>query len=115
MGRGPLDGIRVVELANFVAAPAGSALMADMGADVVKIEPPGGDGWRGRPVAQGAVPDEGPFLSPIFNHDNRGKRSIVLDITTEAGSEAARRLIDGADVFLTNLLPARRERFGFDP
>jgi crotonobetainyl-CoA:carnitine CoA-transferase CaiB-like acyl-CoA transferase len=103
----PLDGVRVVELANFVAAPAGGALMADLGADVIKIEPPTGDAWRVRAL----TPDKMWF---IFNHDNRGKRSIVLDVTAPAGAEAARRLIDGADVFLTNLLPHRRARLGFD-
>ena len=105
---GPMDGVRVVELANFVAAPSGSALMADLGADVIKIEPPGGDGWRYRlAFADG--------IGPQFNHDNRGKRSIVLDITTSAGAETARTLIGTADVLLTNLLPARRRRLGFDP
>ena len=108
MMRGPMDGLRVVELANFVAAPSGSALMADLGADVIKIEPPGGDGWRYRLAPAGE-------LQPHFNHDNRGKRSVVLDITTSAGADAARRLIGTADVLLTNLLPARRRRLGFDP
>ncbi len=115
---GPLDGIRVIEMANFVAAPAGGALMADMGADVIKIEPPTGDGWRGRPPRAGKPEDLGapmPPVSPMFTMDNRGKRSVVLDITTAAGAETARRLIDAADVLLTNLLPARRLRLGFDP
>ncbi len=92
MGIGPLDGVLVVELANYVAAPAGSALMTDMGADVIKIEPPSGDGWRGRPAFAGKPEDlsvAGAPLSPQFNHDNRGKRSIVLDITTEAGADTA--------------------------
>jgi crotonobetainyl-CoA:carnitine CoA-transferase CaiB-like acyl-CoA transferase len=107
VGLGPMDGIRVLELANFVAAPSGSALMADLGADVIKIEPPGGDGWRYRLAGGGMLPQ--------FNHDNRGKRSVVLDITAPAGAEAARRLIGAADVLLTNLLPERRRRLGFDP
>ncbi len=118
MAIGPLDGVRVIELANFVAAPSGSAMMADMGADVIKIEAPGGDGWRGRPVFLGKPDDlesAGAGLSPIFNQDNRGKRSIVLDITTPAGASTAQLLIDSADVFLTNLLPKRRRRLGFDP
>jgi len=118
MAIGPLDGIRVIELANFVAAPSGSALMADMGADVVKIEAPTGDGWRGRPAFQGRPEDlanVGATLSPQFNLDNRGKRSMVLDITTDAGAAVARTLIDAADIFLTNLLPRRRQRLGFDP
>jgi len=104
----PLDGIRVVELANFVAAPSGGALMADLGAEVIKIEPPGGDPWRARMATTNP-------MWFIFNHDNRGKRSVMLDITRPDGAEAARRLIDRADVFLTNLLPHRRTRLGFDP
>ena len=104
----PLDGMKVIELANFVAAPSGGALMADLGADVIKIEPPTGDAWRVRALTPGS-------MWFIFNHDNRGKRSIVLDVTAPAGAEAARTLIDGADVFLTNLLPHRRTRLGFDP
>ncbi|HZQ39036.1 MAG TPA: CoA transferase [Dehalococcoidia bacterium] len=118
MGIGPLDGVRVIELANYVAAPAGGALMADMGADVVKIEPPAGDGWRGRPAYAGKPEDlanAGATLSPQFNHDNRGKRSVTLDIANPAGGETVRLLIDRADIFLTNLLPKRRVRLGFDP
>lgn len=118
MGIGPLDGVRVIELANYVAAPAGGALMADMGADVIKIEPPSGDGWRGRPAYAGKPEDlanAGATLSPQFNHDNRGKRSVTLDITSAAGADTARLLIDRTDVFLTNLLPKRRARLGFEP
>ncbi len=109
----PLEGIRVVELASFVAAPAAGALLADMGADVVKIEVPGGEVYRySMPKVFGMASEfsEG----PAFQMDNRGKRSLVLDIERPAARAALERLIDGADVFLTNMLPHRLERHGMD-
>ncbi len=103
---GPLDGIRVVELAIFVAGPAVGALLADWGADVVKIESPQGDPWRhnfvGKPV---------PGLeTPVFELANRGKRSIVLDLKTSADHATALELIATADMFVTNLRPAALAR-----
>ena len=103
---GPLDGIRVVELAIFVAGPAVGALLADWGADVIKIESPAGDPWRhnfvGKPV---------PGLeTPVFELANRGKRSIVLDLKTSADHATALKLIATADVFVTNLRPAALTR-----
>ena len=107
---GPLEGIRVVELGVWVAGPAAGGVLADWGADVVKIEPPRGDPARmfGRMlgIADG--------LSPPFEMDNRGKRSIVLDVTTEDGRATARELLSGADVFLTNVRPAALTRIGLD-
>ena len=78
---GALDGVRVVELGVWVAGPAAGGVLADWGADVVKIEPPSGDPARmfGRMLGI----EDG--LSPPFEMDNRGKRSIVLDVTTEDG------------------------------
>ena len=107
---GPLDGVRVVELGVWVAGPAAGGVLADWGADVVKIEPPNGDPARmfGRMlgIADG--------LSPPFEMDNRGKRSIVLDVTTEDGRATARELLSDADVFLTNVRPAALTRIGLD-
>jgi len=99
---GPLDGIKIVELGVWVAGPAAGGILADWGADVVKIEPPQGDPARmfGRMLG---VEDGS---SPPFEMDNRGKRSIVLDLTTESGRETVRELLSGADVFLTNVRPA---------
>lgn len=107
---GPLEGVRVVELGVWVAGPAAGGILADWGADVVKIEPPTGDPARmfGRMLG---IEGE---LSPPFEMDNRGKRSIVLDVTTADGRATALELLDGADVFLTNVRPAALFRTGLD-
>jgi crotonobetainyl-CoA:carnitine CoA-transferase CaiB-like acyl-CoA transferase len=108
-----LEGIRVVEVANFVAAPAAGALLADLGAEVIKVEVHGGELYRlGTPRRQGH--DNDFPESPAFQMDNRGKRSLTLDLARPAARAALERVIDGADVVLTNLLPERRERFGLD-
>ena len=109
----PLAGIRVVEIASFVAAPAGGALLADLGAEVVKVEVPRGEIYRY------STPRTGGYKSdfseaPHFQMDNRGKRSLALDITREAARNALMRVIDGADVVLTNMLPHRQKKYGID-
>ena len=110
----PLEGIRVVEVANYVAAPSAGALLADLGADVVKVEVPQGEIYRQtRPRHLGHKVDfDG---SPAFQMDNRGKRSLALDLTNPAARAALLRVIDGCDVLLTNLLPERQTRYGLDP
>ena len=110
----PLEGIRVVEIAHYVAVPAAGALLADLGADVIKVEiPPRGEIYRrGRPRFSG-YQSEFPE-NPGFHLDNRGKRSIVLDLTDPEARGALLRIIDTADVVTTNLLPARRARYGVD-
>jgi crotonobetainyl-CoA:carnitine CoA-transferase CaiB-like acyl-CoA transferase len=109
----PLSGIRVVEIATYVAAPAAGALLADLGADVVKVEVPGGELVRhARPRMNGFRSD---FAgSPQFEMENRGKRSLALDLSHAPSRAALLRVVDGADVVLTNMLPARRRRFGID-
>ncbi|MFQ5697187.1 MAG: CaiB/BaiF CoA transferase family protein [Myxococcota bacterium] len=109
-----LSGIRVVEVASFVAAPAAGALLADLGASVVKVEIPGGEIYRHASL-RAAGHRSGFPESPAFQMDNRGKRSLVLDLKRPAAGRALLRLVDGADVLLTNLLPERRRRFGLDP
>ena len=104
----PLDEIRVLEVANWLAAPAAAALMADLGADVVKVEPPGGDAFRG--VLQTNSPDA--QILPGFELDNRGKRSVAVDLERSGGPDLVRRLSAGADVFITNLTRHRVERYG---
>jgi crotonobetainyl-CoA:carnitine CoA-transferase CaiB-like acyl-CoA transferase len=94
----------------WVAGPAAGGILADWGADVVKIEPPTGD--PGRTFGRMLGIEDG--LSPPFEMDNRGKRSIVLDVTTEYGRATTRELISGADVFLTNVRPAGLTRLGLD-
>ncbi|MBM3140807.1 MAG: CoA transferase [Chloroflexi bacterium] len=107
----PLEGITVVEVANWLAAPSAAALMADLGANVIKVEPPGGDTWRH--VNLRAMGYQHDFaLNYAFEVDNRGKRSITVDLDREGGPALVRRLAEGADVFITNLTKPRRERFG---
>jgi crotonobetainyl-CoA:carnitine CoA-transferase CaiB-like acyl-CoA transferase len=107
---GPMEGVKVVELGVWVAGPAAGGILADWGADVIKIEPPMGDPARmfGRMLGI----EDG--VSPPFEMDNRGKRSIVLDLTTDDGRAAAVELLSGADVFLTNVRPAALRRTGLD-
>jgi crotonobetainyl-CoA:carnitine CoA-transferase CaiB-like acyl-CoA transferase len=110
----PLEGLRVVELASFVAAPSAGALLADLGADVTKIEVPQGEIYRhSTPRLAGIKSDFSE--APHFQMDNRGKRSIALDVTRPAAQKAVARLVDGADVFLTNMLPHRLAKYGLDP
>jgi len=110
----PLDGIRVVEIASFVAAPSGGALLADLGAEVIKVEVPQGEIYRhARPRAFGLENDFPE--SPAFQMDNRGKRSLALDLTRPQAREALQRVIDRSDILLTNLLPARLKKYGVDP
>ncbi|MFV0307489.1 MAG: CaiB/BaiF CoA transferase family protein [Desertimonas sp.] len=107
----PLDGVRVIEVSSWMAAPGAGAALADLGADVIKVEPPTGDIVRGLSRAA----KDAPPLDHSFQADNRGKRSIAVDLTRPAGVELVRRLADGAEVFLCNLLPRRQRRFGLDP
>jgi crotonobetainyl-CoA:carnitine CoA-transferase CaiB-like acyl-CoA transferase len=105
-----LEGLRVIELASYIAAPAAGGIMADWGADVIKIEPLKGDPIRQFFASIGAE-IEG---NPVFDLDNRGKRGIAIDTGTEEGAEAVRRLAAGADIFLTNLRPGSLARAGLD-
>jgi crotonobetainyl-CoA:carnitine CoA-transferase CaiB-like acyl-CoA transferase len=108
---GPLSSVRVLEVANMIAAPSAAALLADMGADVIKVEPPTGDILRGahRPIDPSAGP--GPHPDGYFTIDNRGKRSIVVDLGTEAGTDVVHRLAARSDVFVTNLTDDRLARY----
>ena len=107
---GALDGVRVVEVAGWMAAPGAAALMADLGADVIKVEPMRGDPVRGV-IRQ---PEVDPPLDAPFQMDNRGKRGIAVALDRPQGQELVRRLVDGADVFLNNLLGRRQAKFGLD-
>ncbi len=110
---GPLSDIRVVEVANFVAAPSAGVVLADFGADVVKVEPLRGDTWRGmtRPPKLGPG---APNLDYGFQVDNRGKRSVAVALDIPEGASLVRRLVSEADVFVCNLLPHRQRRYGLD-
>jgi len=108
---GPLEGVRVIELGVWVAGPAAGCILADWGADVVKIEPVGlGDPARLFARMLGA---DLPF-NPPFEMDNRGKRSIAIDLAREEGREIALGLVDSADVFVSNVRMAGLERLGLD-
>lgn len=111
---GPLDDITVLEVANWVAAPSCGALMADMGARVVKVEPLGGDGMRGK-LRQPAGPEHLTAIDVPFHLTNRGKRSIAVDLADERGAALVRDLCGAADVVITNLLPGRLARYGLAP
>ncbi|BBZ46366.1 CaiB/BaiF CoA transferase family protein [Mycobacterium parmense] len=107
---GPMEGVKVVELGVWVAGPAAGGILADWGADVVKIEPPTGD--PGRMFGRMLGCDLG--VNPPFEMDNRSKRSVVLDLTTPSGLRAAFQLLSGADVFVTNVRPGALRRLGLD-
>jgi crotonobetainyl-CoA:carnitine CoA-transferase CaiB-like acyl-CoA transferase len=109
---GPLEGVKVVELGVWIAGPAAGLVLADWGADVIKLEPPGtGDPARTFARMLGA---DLPF-NPPFEGDNRNKRSLALDLRKPAGRALALELIEGADVFLTNVRLAALERLGLGP
>ena len=104
--RPPFDGIRVIELASALAAPGATAIMADQGADVIKIEPPGmGDVLRYMGSSRRGV-------SVLFQQTNRGKRSLALNLKHPEGLAIVHRLVAGADVLLHNFRPGVAERLG---
>src|SRR5437763_2987894 len=100
-----LDGIRVIDAANFIAGPVSTTIMADFGADVIKVEPPTGDVYRVR--GAGYVPS--PYNYPWIV-DNRTKRSIAIDLRTKDGQAILHRLVRDVDVFVTNAPLDSRER-----
>jgi crotonobetainyl-CoA:carnitine CoA-transferase CaiB-like acyl-CoA transferase len=106
---GPLEGVRVVELGFWVAGPAAAGIMADWGAEVVKIEPPTGDPMRG--LFSTAAGIDVP-INPPFELDNRGKRSIALNVLHEDGRAVAMALLARADVLVSNLRLSALERAG---
>lgn len=105
-----LEGIRVIEHATYMAAPGAGSILSDWGADVIKIEPPGGDPIRKFFASIGTDLTD----NPVFDFDNRGKKSIVLDTRTEDGQAILRKLAGDADVFLTNVRPGGLSRSGLD-
>ncbi|MGA0170665.1 MAG: CoA transferase, partial [Pseudomonadales bacterium] len=103
----PLAGIKVLEVASWLAAPSCAALMADMGAEVIKVEPPEGDTYRNLYTA--LLGDD--FVHPCYQFDNRGKRGICINLEDASGRDALSRLISQCDVFITNLTQPRLERY----
>ncbi len=104
---GPLAGVRVVELAGFLSAPFATMMLADLGADVVKVETPKGDPFRR--FGRSTFP-----ASPMFVNANHGKRSVVLDLKQEDGKRAVRALLARTDVMVSNWRPAVAPRLGLD-
>ena len=111
-GLGALAGLRVVELGVWVAAPATAALLADWGADVIKVEPPTGDPMRGVFGSLG-IGDDMP--NPAFALDNRGKRSVALDLREPEAQARLEELLATADVFISNLRPDALDKLGLEP
>ena len=107
---GALDGVRVIEVANWAAVPSAGVLLAEEGAEVIKIEPPTGDSMRGL-MHQAAVENAVAVDHP-FQFSNLDKLSVAIDIRTETGAGLVRDLIGTADIVLMNLLHGRREKYG---
>ncbi|MET0239174.1 MAG: CoA transferase [Sphingobium sp.] len=108
-----MKGIRILEVAQFTFVPAAGAILADWGADVIKVEHPiRGDAQRGFLNMGGVTLD--PQRHTLFEHPNRGKRSVGIDVSTAEGQEVLYELAKSADVFLTNYLPQVRQKNKFD-
>lgn len=107
----PLSGVKVVELTTFVAAPSCGRLLSDLGAEVIKVEPPAGDMWRtsGKTYVPTRFCDD---ENPVFDIYNTGKKMISLNLKSAEGKEAFFKLLETADVFLTNNRPAALHRLG---
>ncbi|THF86573.1 CoA transferase [Deinococcus sp. KSM4-11] len=111
----PLSGVRVADFSRVLTGPFATMLLGDLGADVVKVEPPGGDDTRGwGPPFQYGQGSEGPGgrESSYFLSVNRNKRSILLDLKSEEGLDAAHRLVAGSDILVENFRPGTLDRLG---
>jgi crotonobetainyl-CoA:carnitine CoA-transferase CaiB-like acyl-CoA transferase len=110
----PMDGVRVLEVAQFTFVPAAGAVLADWGADVIKVEhAETGDAQRGLSALMGMPVGSGSF-APLMEHPNRGKRSIGLALEQPGALDVLHELIRSSDVFLTNFLPRARRRLGIE-
>ena len=111
---GPLDGIRVIEVASWMFVPSGGSVLVDWGADVIKVEhPETGDPQRGL-ITSGLLPGGKGAVNFMIEQPNRGKRSVGIDLATADGREVLMKLVETADVFLTNYLPHVRAKLGID-
>jgi crotonobetainyl-CoA:carnitine CoA-transferase CaiB-like acyl-CoA transferase len=102
-----LDGIRILDLTAVILGPYGAQILGDLGADVIKIESPEGDNMR--PIAPVAAPG----LSALFSNNNRNKKSVVLDLKTEGGKAALRKLASGSQVLIHNMRQDALDKLGF--
>ena len=108
----PFEGVRVLEVASWTFVPAAGAAMADLGADVIKVEPPSGDPQRGLMNLLGSSERPGP--NPFVEIPNRGKRGMTIDLACAAGRDLLLELATTADVFLTSYLPTTRAKLGIE-
>ena len=111
-GLSTLSDLRVIELGVWVAAPSAAALLADWGADVIKVEPPAGDPMR---HVFGSLGIDSDMPNPAFSLDNRGKRSVVLNLRLPGDREQLEDLLASADVFISNLRPDALDGLGLEP
>ena len=113
----PLEDITVLEIDSYMAAPSAGAVLADMGARVIKVEPLTGDPIRGlsRPPKGDRVANAFKDYDFQFDVDNRGKQSIAIALDQPEGAGIVHTLIKQADIFMCNLLTGRQEKFGLDP
>jgi crotonobetainyl-CoA:carnitine CoA-transferase CaiB-like acyl-CoA transferase len=111
-GLSTFSDLRVIELGVWVAAPSAAALLADWGADVIKIEAPGGDPMR---RVFGSIGIDSDMPNPAFSLDNRGKRSVVLDLRETQDRQRLEELLATADIFISNLRPDALDGFGLEP
>jgi len=110
----PLDDLLVIEIDNWMASPSAGAILADLGARVIKIEPPTGDPMRN----MGRAPKIDSPLKAVdfqFDVDNRGKESLIVDLTSEAGIKVVQTLCASAHIFMCNLLLPRQQKYALDP
>lgn len=110
----PMQGVRVLEVAIYAFVPSAAAILADWGADVLKVEHPT-MGDPGRSTAAWGVPAEVNGVSHLWEVANRGKQAITLDLATPEGKDILMRLVDESDVFITNFLPAARRKLRIEP
>ena len=103
---GPLEGVKVLDLTSMVSGPMAAMMLADQGAEVIKIEPTHGEQLRHM-----AAPHNG--VNPAFYSCNRGKKSLAIDLKSEEGKEILLKLVKEADVFMQNFRPGAIERMGF--
>ncbi len=111
---GPLAGLRVVDCSTVLAGPYCTMLLGDLGADVVKVEPPEGDATRGWGPPWVGSETDGSRTAAYYLAVNRNKRSVRVDLRRPAGADILRRLLDGADVLVENFRPGGFARLGFD-
>ena len=110
--KSPLEGVKVIEMSTFIAVPAGARFFAELGADVIKVEPKTGDNVRYTGVSEGRLGD--PYENTTFDLENSHKRSLVVDLKNPKGREILFKLLEDTDIFLTNWRPQALAKLGLD-